>query len=211
MRDLLVDHRPYRAQGAAPTGKWWLGLWEQHLNLWELHPVRDLPQKASQHPRFWLTCPSRGKPKMDHTQPHSHRLRSGRYSLAGQIYMVTVVTLNRRPIFADFAAARTLVQTLKTESDLKRVTTLAYVVMPDHLHWLMQLHEGAQLTRCVRDVKSVTTHKLGHTVWQRGFHDHGVRRQEDLQALARYVVANPVRAGWVARTGLYPHWDAVWV
>jgi putative transposase len=148
---------------------------------------------------------------MDNTQPHSHRLRSGRFSQPGQVYMVTVVTLNRRPIFADFAAARTLIQTLKTESDLQRATTLAYVVMPDHLHWLMQLQEGAQLARCVRDVKSVTTHRLGLPVWQKGFHDHAVRREEDLEALARYVVANPVRAGLVARTGLYPHWHAVWV
>ncbi len=144
---------------------------------------------------------------MDNTkpQPHSNSLRSGRFSQAAQVYMVTVVTLNRRPIFDDFAAARTLVQTLKTESDLQRATTLAYVVMPDHLHWLMQLQEGAQLARCVRDIKSVTTHRLGLPVWQRGFHDHAVRREEDLQALARYVVANPVRAGLVPRTGLYPH------
>lgn len=148
---------------------------------------------------------------MDDTQPHSHRLRTGRFSQAAQVYLVTVVTLNRRPIFADFAAARTLVQTLKTESDLKRVTTLAYVVMPDHLHWLMKLQEGAKLTRCVRDVKSVTTHRLGMSLWQRGFHDHAVRHEEDLQAVARYVVANPVRVGLVQRTGLYPHWDAVWV
>lgn len=148
---------------------------------------------------------------MDTRHPHSHRLRSGRFSQAAQVYMVTVVTLNRQPFFEDFAAARTLVQTLKTASDLQRATTLAYVVMPDHLHWLMQLHEGTQLARCVRDVKSVTTHRLGHAVWQRGFHDHAVRREEDLQALARYVVANPVRAGLVSRTGLYPHWDAVWV
>ena len=126
------------------------------------------------------------------TQPHSHRLRTGRFSQTAQVYMVTVVTLHRQPFFKDFAAARTLVQTLKTESDLQRATTLAYVVMPDHLHWLMQLQEGAQLARCVRDVKSVTTHRLGHPVLQRGFHDHAVRREEDLQALGRYVVANPV-------------------
>jgi len=148
---------------------------------------------------------------MDNIQPHSHRLRLGRFSQAGQVYMITVVTLGRQPFFTDFAAARALVHTLKTESDLHRADTLAYVVMPDHLHWLMQLQEGAQLARCVRNVKSVTTHRLGQPVWQRGFHDHAVRREEDLQALARYVVANPVRAGLVSRTGLYPHWDAIWV
>jgi hypothetical protein len=29
--------------------------------------------------------------------------------------------------------------------------------------------------------------------------------------LARYVVANPVRAGLVQRVGQYPHWDAIWL
>ncbi len=148
---------------------------------------------------------------MDETKPHSHRLRSGRYSQAGQIYMVTVVTEGRRRVFDEFVAARTLVQTLKTEHDMRRATTLAFVVMPDHLHWLMQLEEGAELARCVRNVKSVTTHRLGQTVWQRGYHDHAVRREEDLQALARYIVANPIRAGLTNRAGLYPHWDAAWV
>ena len=35
VRDLLVDHKPHRAQGAAPTGKLPLPSWEEH-------PVRDL-------------------------------------------------------------------------------------------------------------------------------------------------------------------------
>ena len=46
---------------------------------------------------------------------------------------------------------------------------------------------------------------------QKGYHDHGVRREEDLRVLARYVVANPVRAGLVGRVGNYPLWDAVWL
>ena len=29
--------------------------------------------------------------------------------------------------------------------------------------------------------------------------------------LARYVVANPLRAGLVEKLGDYPLWDAVWV
>jgi hypothetical protein len=29
--------------------------------------------------------------------------------------------------------------------------------------------------------------------------------------LARYIVANPLRAGLVEHLGDYPHWDAVWL
>lgn len=48
-------------------------------------------------------------------------------------------------------------------------------------------------------------------VWQRGFHDRALRQEEDLIATARYVVANPLRAGLVDRIGDYPWWDAVWL
>jgi putative transposase len=75
----------------------------------------------------------------------------------------------------------------------------------------MQLGEGIELSRCIGAIKSITSRQLGQAVWQSGFHDHAVRREEDLPALARYVVANPVRAGLVTRVGEYPHWDAIWL
>ena len=142
---------------------------------------------------------------------HAHRLRSGRYSQSGQVYMITVVTAERRRIFEHFSAARALIGHLKTANDLQTASTLAFVVMPDHLHWLMQLGEGATLSQVVRGVKSLTSHRLGYPVWQRGYHDHAVRHDEDLKAMSRYVIANPIRAGLVSSVGDYPHWDAVWV
>jgi len=48
-------------------------------------------------------------------------------------------------------------------------------------------------------------------VWQPGFHDHALRKEEDVRAVARYVVANPLRAGLVQRIGDYPHWNAIWL
>ncbi len=145
--------------------------------------------------------------------PHFHTkdLRRSRYSQAGQIYLITAVTLNRRPIFASFDAARVLVGALRAAQTCAHAQTLAFVVMPDHLHWLLSLGTDADLTAVVQSVKSVSAHRLGGKVWQRGFHDRAVRSEEDLPALARYVVANPVRAGLVERTGAYSHWDAVWV
>ena len=142
---------------------------------------------------------------------HSKDLRLGRFSQPGQIYLVTAVTLNRQPFFARFDAARMLIACLRAETTLESAETLAFVVMPDHLHWLLGLGAGADLASVVRTVKSVSAHGLRGKVWQRGFHDRAIRREEDFPALARYVVANPVRAGLVQRVGEYSHWDAVWV
>ena len=40
---------------------------------------------------------------------------------------------------------------------------------------------------------------------------HAVRREEDIRALARYIVAKPLRAGLVEWTGDYRLSDAVWL
>jgi REP element-mobilizing transposase RayT len=52
---------------------------------------------------------------------------------------------------------------------------------------------------------------VGLDLWQKGFHDRALRREDDLAEVARYVVSNPVRAGLVSKTGAYSHWDAIWV
>ena len=40
--------------------------------------------------------------------------------------------------------------------------------------------------------------------------ERALRRQDDLAAMARYIVANPLRAGLVDFLGDYPHWDCAW-
>ena len=144
-------------------------------------------------------------------EPHAHKLRSGRHSQPGQVYLLTTVTKGREPVFLDFGFARMLIAVLREQQDLQHAHTLAFVVMPDHLHWLMQLGERIELSLCMRNVKTMSARRLGRPVWQRGFHDHALRQEQDLADVARYVIANPVRAGLVQRTGQYPHWDAVWV
>lgn len=131
-------------------------------------------------------------------KPHGSALRKGRVSLPGQAYHVTAVTLDRMPVFSDLRSARLLVNVLRETQTRGKAATLAFVVMPDHLRWLMQL-EADSLSGVVGAVKSLTSHRLGRPVWQNGFHDHALRQEEDLAEVARYIVANPLRAGLVER------------
>ena len=92
----------------------------------------------------------------------------------------------------------------------------SWVVMPDHLHWLCILRKGS-LARLMQRVKSrsaiaVNRATFGNSeIWQPGYHDHALREDEDVKDVARYILANPVRAGLVAKIGDYPLWDAIWV
>ena len=144
-------------------------------------------------------------------------LRKGRFSETGRIYLVTTVTRNRRHVFRDLYAGRILVKALIAEESAGHLESLAYVVMPDHLHWLVQLCDGSDLSACVQRSKSISARELNRYLglagkfWQKGFHDRALRRQEDIVDIARYVVANPLRGGLVRSVREYPLWDAVWI
>ena len=140
-----------------------------------------------------------------HARSHEKDLRTGRVSLPGQVYHISTITLDRQPVFSDLCSARLLINTLREAQARGEATTLAFVVMPDHLHWLMQREASASLPDVVGAVKAVTAHRLGKRIWQGGFHDHALRQEEDLAKVARYIVANPLRAGLVVRLADYPH------
>ena len=65
------------------------------------------------------------------------------------------------------------------------------------------------LVKMLGTFKSFTTKqswKLGRSgpMWQDSFHDHGIRQIEDFDGMARYVFANPERAGLCDDDGDYP-------
>lgn len=153
---------------------------------------------------------------MDSDRPHGRSLRNGRYSETGQIYLLTTVVTNRQPIFSDFTVARSCIRILAKQDESQRTTTLAFVLMPDHLHWLIILKSGTLGGLLHRfkgaSARMINQHQGGHgKVWQAGYHDRALRQDEDVRAVARYVISNPQRSGLVNRIWTYPHWDACWV
>lgn len=148
--------------------------------------------------------------------PYSN-LRKGRYSEPGREYLVTVVTYQRVPWFNDLNSARLLVKEMRRLKNEGTVTWLAWVVMPDHFHALLSLDGRISLSEAMNKLKGRSARVINNHLdragpfWQRNFHDHALRREEDRLQLARYVVANPLRAGIVERLGDYPHWDSVWL
>jgi REP element-mobilizing transposase RayT len=143
--------------------------------------------------------------------PHQSNLRRGRYSQANQIYHVISNTRNRQPIFENLKYARIIIQNLMIQDQKECTKTLAFIVMPDHIHWLLELKEIKTLANIVKIVKAKTAQTIGKPIWQAGYYDHAIRKEEDIQNIARYIVANPVRAGLVTKVGDYPHWDAIWL
>jgi REP element-mobilizing transposase RayT len=148
--------------------------------------------------------------------PGHAALRNGRASICNTAYLITTTTQNREPLFTHFPAACSAARCFEDTTLLRESRMLAWVLMPDHAHWLLQLGEADSLGEVIGRLKSAssrhTNRALNRTgpLWSKAFHDHALREEEDLQAVARYIVANPLRAGLVKRIGDYPFWNAIW-
>ena len=152
-------------------------------------------------------------------RPGSRSLRKGRFSTKGQIYHVTTRAQADTKPFVAAESAFVVCAAFHATSRLVDATLLAWVLMPDHAHWLIELGEQHTLNVVVGKLKSAAAGAINRfhdsptrtSVWQAGFYDRAIRRDEDVLTVARYVVANPLRAGLVTRLGDYPWWNSVWL
>ncbi len=144
-------------------------------------------------------------------------LRKGRFSEPGRIYLITAVTAGRRRVFDSLCVGRMVVVEMRRLHDSGDVTSLAFVIMPDHIHWLFMLGTNMRLGDVMQRVKGRSARQIRKSglykrdLWQKAYCDRALRREEDIKAVARYIVANPLRAGLVRSVADYPLWDAMWL
>ena len=115
----------------------------------------------------------------------------------------------KMPLPRDQDLAFVILNAIRWIHDSGRFIVDAAVVMPDHLHLVGQLGDSA-LSAVVHSLKSYTANILSKSgvespVWQDGYHDHGLRDDEDYRVKVRYVLQNPLRAGLVGRVEDYPY------
>lgn len=144
-------------------------------------------------------------------------LKIGRRSGPGHAYFMTIVTVKRKPLFSDLYVARCVIFEMRRMHDEGCLDSMAWVLMPDHLHWLFQLGDRYDLNKVIARFKGASARRVnsylgrsGHA-WQRGFYDRALRQNEEPINVARYMVGNPLRAGLVDSVEEYPHWDARWL
>ena len=76
-----------------------------------------------------------------------------------------------------------------------------YVVMPNHIHLLLQIRTDESgrpmvaptISTVVQQMKGYVTKQLGVSIWQKLFHDHVVRNEKDYQIIWEYIENNPIR------------------
>ena len=125
-------------------------------------------------------------------------------------YLLTFCTRLRQTAFLDEATvADTHAQFLRTAT-AEDFAILAYCFMPDHVHLLVEATaDRANFKRFVKLSKqrsgAAYALRVGRPLWQEGYYDRVLRKDEDVKRVARYMLENPVRAGLVATPTEYPH------
>jgi REP element-mobilizing transposase RayT len=143
--------------------------------------------------------------------PRRRRIRLGgeQYAEAGRICSVTIAVQDRVPVFANHGVASAAVEILHTRAEVEGVPVYAYCVMPDHVHLLIEPSATCDIVTFVARFKNLAQRaawRLGvrGTFWQASFWDHFLRREEQVEVVARYILDNPVRKGLVERWQDYP-------
>ncbi len=106
------------------------------------------------------------------------------------------------------------------EKTRRPFSILAWVVLPEHMHWIWRLPEGdADFPTRWRRIKTDFSRGLPKTeplsdvrlargergIWQRRYWEHQVRDVQSLQRYVDYIHFNPVKHGWAARAADWPH------
>lgn len=124
-------------------------------------------------------------------------------------YFITFCCLGRAAVFTDIRLGQSVVWQFRRTCREKKFAILAYCVMPDHAHLLLEgMDDASNLTVLIKTAKQSSGQRFAarmkRPLWEEGFHDRVLRPEEDPKRFARYIIENPVRAGLVKSPLDYP-------
>jgi putative transposase len=144
-----------------------------------------------------------------------------RYYLPDSIIFITCVTLKRNPLFNSDVNMNLFLGTMDEVRRIYPFELSAWVILPDHFHWLITLKAGyANFSKILASFKGNFTHKYKQyykitsplTLWQRRFWDHVIRNENDLAIHLDYIHWNPVKHQLVSDPGQWKYSSlAAWV
>ena len=97
-----------------------------------------------------------------------------------------------------------LVEAALLHFDGQRYRLLAWCIMPNHVHVVIEMMDGQSLSSIVASWKSFTAHKANALLerngrfWHADYFDRFMRNEEHLNQTVDYVEQNPVKAGLAA-------------
>ena len=136
-----------------------------------------------------------------------------RLFLHGYSYYITIVTHQRNPILID--NIELLRESFKYAKNKFSFRIQAIVVMPDHLHMIIDVMNPKEYPKIISSMKryfskncnpkfyedvfqSHHREKMGYLpVWQKRFYEHTIRDEQDFNIKLQYIHNNPLKHGLV--------------
>jgi putative transposase len=122
-------------------------------------------------------------------------------------YFVTVCTDRKKSFFVrNDHLIEKIIKVLDETGEKQFFTVWAYYFMPDHLHILVEgINVQSDLKKFMKNFKQRTGYwykheksNTGNKLWQPGYYEHVLRKEEDTTEVLRYILNNPVRKRLVA-------------
>ena len=155
--------------------------------------------------------------KMEFTRRKSPRLKGFDYNTPG-IYFITICTYIMRMLFWEEPmcvkplpvsdrlnfAGQIADDAVRNLSNMFPVIIDKYVVMPNHIHMLIRIENNniktktgliSRVVGCLKMRISKKLHDLNveDIIWQRSFHDHIIRNEEEYERIWDYIQNNPCK------------------
>lgn len=141
-------------------------------------------------------------------------------NLPGALHFVTGNFRNRQPVFTDTDCCRVFLEQLGTLLHDWPSKLIAYVLMPDHFHLIVNPRDG-RIREFMLDLKSLSAKQIvevntrfrfektedGFQVWQESFKGQPLWSSWMIWQKINYIHANPVKAGLVKSARDY-YWSS---
>jgi len=130
-----------------------------------------------------------------------------RYQQTQHLHFITFSCYRRLPYLQSVRAKRLFELALEEARRKYGLLVFGYVVMPEHVHFLVSEPERAVLSTAVRAVKQSVARKLigeREHFWQARYYDFNVWSASKIREKLRYMHRNPVKRGLVEKPEDWP-------
>jgi len=130
--------------------------------------------------------------------------RRNKLETSDAVYFITMVTKGRRHLFIPDVTSDIIRETMFFMSADLDFDFLAWVILPDHIHWLIKPGNNdysdivfsykRRITAEFRREGFITPNT---TIWQDRFWERTVRNENEMSNYIEYIHYNPIKHGWV--------------
>lgn len=152
---------------------------------------------------------------MEYPKRKSTRLKDYDYSSEGA-YFITICTHNKQKILCDIVGGGALdapkiklstiggivEKYILSSNNIPEISVEKYVIMPNHIHLILLVKNNIGTSKAPSPTNNIISHSIstlkrfvnrdvGENIFQRSFHDHIIRGENDYLKIWNYIDTNP--------------------